>query len=269
MPNSALTTSVAVYRALLRLYPTEHRREYGPHMLQVFGDCCRDASERGPVGFVDLWTTTLIDLVKSAFEERARKGFRMSREAFVRWCSLAAVLGGLAWTVGLMVLTSRPAGVPGSYRFAEDLVPVAFACLCSFTLASVGHALSNDATKTRGLALSGAGIAVIATLLLLLSSVLWILGVNFGDPSGDIGWRIQFALLVTLMLAFGMTGLSSLRNAASRLVGVALVAAVALNFLGNGEDDRAWFWLPFGLAWIAFGLTHLARSFRPRTPQAS
>jgi hypothetical protein len=30
-------------------------------------------------------------------------------------------------------------------------------------------------------------------------------------------------------------------------------------YVFNTEDDRAWLWIPFGLAWIVVGLLHLAR----------
>ncbi|GGK34475.1 hypothetical protein GCM10008955_30620 [Deinococcus malanensis] len=67
MTIQAVEKSVAAYRFLMRLYPAEHRAEYGPHMLQVFQDCCRDAyRRRQEKGIQDLWLGTLLDLVKSA-----------------------------------------------------------------------------------------------------------------------------------------------------------------------------------------------------------
>ncbi|GGM18235.1 hypothetical protein GCM10010841_27980 [Deinococcus aerophilus] len=75
MGVQAVERSVAVYRVLLRLYPTEHRAAYGPHMLQVFQDCCRDMyRQRQSAGLQEMWLSTALDPLKSAFEERTRRG---------------------------------------------------------------------------------------------------------------------------------------------------------------------------------------------------
>ncbi|GGL87967.1 hypothetical protein GCM10010840_27530 [Deinococcus aerolatus] len=42
MGVQAVERLVAVYRALLRLYPAEHRAAYSPHMLQVFQEASGD-----------------------------------------------------------------------------------------------------------------------------------------------------------------------------------------------------------------------------------
>ena len=66
-----LATSDRVYRLLLAVYPPAFRRAYGPHMAQVFRDCCRDALRRdGVPGLIRLWARTLGDLVTTAFKER-------------------------------------------------------------------------------------------------------------------------------------------------------------------------------------------------------
>ncbi len=39
----AVKLSASFYNLLLASYPTRFRQEYGPHMLQVFRDCCRKA----------------------------------------------------------------------------------------------------------------------------------------------------------------------------------------------------------------------------------
>ena len=62
--------SVRVYQALLLAYPTAFQREYGPHMAQLFRDCCLRAFRRGgPSGMVRLWLFTLLDLVHSVLEQ--------------------------------------------------------------------------------------------------------------------------------------------------------------------------------------------------------
>jgi uncharacterized protein involved in exopolysaccharide biosynthesis len=69
--SKAVTFSEKIYCFLLRMYPAEHRREYGASMVQLFRDQCRDASrEVGWRGLVMLWFRTLLDLVKTSALER-------------------------------------------------------------------------------------------------------------------------------------------------------------------------------------------------------
>lgn len=57
-----------VYRALLTMYPQQHRREYGTEMVQLFRDRFRD--EGGGLRSALVWTDIGSDLVKTAFTER-------------------------------------------------------------------------------------------------------------------------------------------------------------------------------------------------------
>ncbi|MDQ5852090.1 MAG: sugar transferase [Chloroflexota bacterium] len=66
-----LSVSERVYRLLLVAYPAEFRRIYGPHMAQVFRDCCREAhARRSTRGVIELWMHTLRDLAATAPRER-------------------------------------------------------------------------------------------------------------------------------------------------------------------------------------------------------
>jgi len=66
--------SQRIYRLLLRCYPQEFRREYGPHMVQLFRDCCRSAAVRdGRAGLCRLWLRVLLDLIRTAPEEHLQK----------------------------------------------------------------------------------------------------------------------------------------------------------------------------------------------------
>ena len=60
--------SEKVYRALLRAYPSEHRREYGEPMVQLFRD--RMHRDGGGLGTLAVWMHMLFDLVRSASRER-------------------------------------------------------------------------------------------------------------------------------------------------------------------------------------------------------
>lgn len=58
------------YAALLRLYPAEHRRAFGPQMLQTFKDQYRDAYANDETGF-GFWLAVVGDTLRNSMKERA------------------------------------------------------------------------------------------------------------------------------------------------------------------------------------------------------
>lgn len=67
----SMRVSVRCYQLLLQAYPRDFRREYGPLMLQVFGDACLEAYRRNrAAGLAGLWLRTGIDLCKTSLDER-------------------------------------------------------------------------------------------------------------------------------------------------------------------------------------------------------
>jgi hypothetical protein len=70
-----LLVSERFYAVLLYLYPKEFRAAYSQPMRLTFRDACWGAYIRnGSAGLLALWLPTLVDLFKSALEERARRG---------------------------------------------------------------------------------------------------------------------------------------------------------------------------------------------------
>ena len=68
--SRALSLSVRLFERLLAVYPQAHRRAYGPAMVQVFRDQCRDAWRDGRGwGLTWLWLRVLPDLVKTSVLE--------------------------------------------------------------------------------------------------------------------------------------------------------------------------------------------------------
>ncbi len=87
----------AVYGALLVLYPVEFRRAYGPQLVQVFKDRCRDVCrQRGMGALLVLWFHTLADLVTTALVER-RSAMRQTVSAYqpLRWAGALVLIGGV------------------------------------------------------------------------------------------------------------------------------------------------------------------------------
>ena len=95
--------SERVYETLLLMYPKGFRDAYGPHMVQVFGDLCRDERDRaGLVGLVMLWARTVLDLLRTAASERTRtvpgSTFVLpvaGSPRMVRWGGAAAIVGAV------------------------------------------------------------------------------------------------------------------------------------------------------------------------------
>jgi hypothetical protein len=80
---------------VLRFYPADSRREYGPLMVQVFRDVTRDAyHSQGWAGILLWWCATFFDLVLTVFEQRRKVRFEMSKSMFVQLAGIFLIVGG-------------------------------------------------------------------------------------------------------------------------------------------------------------------------------
>ncbi len=78
-----------VYRAMLRVYPAEHRRAYGDAMAQLFRDRLR--RDGGGIGTARVWASVGPDLVGSAFIERLETA--MNTQTWTnRWWEVTVIL---------------------------------------------------------------------------------------------------------------------------------------------------------------------------------
>lgn len=106
---------VRVYRALLVIYPKDFRQTYGPHMVQVFRDSCRDEARRsGSIGLLALLARTAWDLFTTAVSERSNaavgRGFAIpvaSSPKMVRVGGIAAIVGGVLGLTTVLLLDLR------------------------------------------------------------------------------------------------------------------------------------------------------------------
>ena len=99
--QAVLSFSDNLYRRFLRAYPAEYRQGFSEDMAQVFRDLCREIYEReGLLGFLELWLTTLFDLLKTAIEERSREVVQMTKEKFIRLSGWALMLAGATFMLG-------------------------------------------------------------------------------------------------------------------------------------------------------------------------
>lgn len=101
LPASMLRIAERLYRILLLSYPAAHHRAYGPSMIQLFRDLCRDAyRHRGLSGLLWLASLMLVDTAVNAVLEHAevlKEGSRMmTRQQHARVIISAGMPFGLA-----------------------------------------------------------------------------------------------------------------------------------------------------------------------------
>jgi hypothetical protein len=86
--------SVRLYGLLLRAYPADFGRDYGPQMEQVFGDLYREARERGGRRAIALlWALTIYDLARTAVTQRITP--RADHEEVAMYDRRLAVVGSV------------------------------------------------------------------------------------------------------------------------------------------------------------------------------
>ena len=74
--SRVLVWSDRLYGSGLRAFPRAYRREYGPHMAHVFGDCSRAAYEKaGWWGVVRQWPSAFTEALVTAIDERLKPGW--------------------------------------------------------------------------------------------------------------------------------------------------------------------------------------------------
>ena len=93
--------SERIYRWLLRAYPSEHRREYGELMVQLFRDRMR--RDGGGYGGLSVWMQMIIDLAGSAYSEHRREPDMTTK----MWLVSALVALVLIGTVGVGTLMAQ------------------------------------------------------------------------------------------------------------------------------------------------------------------
>jgi hypothetical protein len=241
-----------VYRMLLNAYPPRFRAEYGPHMAQVFRDTCRDASRQGGVmPVVALWLPLLLELITTAIQERIEEGLHMSLSSLGRWSSPLAMLAGVSLVVyAVLAGQLAPGIVGGPHRNADALTPFVAITFFSIALAGLGmyglfaEQLGHIGKMGFALSLAGLVFGLIYTGGMLLRNVM-------GEPSWN--WSVG-AILCVMLFAPLLYGIAFLQpSGLPRWVGILLIlAAIGVGFF-NTEDNRVYWGIPIGLAWLGVG----------------
>ncbi len=264
--------SVQMYQRLLVAYPQSFRRVYGAPMLQVFRDCCREAASTGGIaGLLRYWLIAFGDLIVSALAERRREEVHMSRTAWIRLGSLAAIIGGVIATVfaalGLTVAIAQLLDENSPLGLALFPVHVvswgAPALLVLYVLPLIG-VQARGANRAGvfgwisitvaiiGMVISGLGSGLTSVVLYSQAGSCYSpLDCNFYDPDryllmGYMGGMLGSVIFAIGMIVYGITALR--RRVLSRhnwlllaigLISLLSVAASVIAMLVSGGSDYA------------------------------
>lgn len=138
-----ITLLERAYRGLLILYPAKYRLEYGPLMVQVFRDMCRNVYHgQGKAGLAWWGIVTLTDLIRTVIEQHIEERSRLKLKpgqgrtltmTTQKWSGLASFLLAICLVIpeGLYLTGNlREANGPLFYDLADLLYgPVKAACL--------------------------------------------------------------------------------------------------------------------------------------------
>jgi hypothetical protein len=170
-----------IYRLLLRAYPPDFRAVYGPEMVLVFRDQCRD----GDVRTIGFWAAVIWDVARSAPALRVeawRAGGMENTRTVEVTMKIGAILTvllagfGIVGAVGEWVAGSKGA-MGGSY-----VVAVALGVFASALLLGAGVAILLRSRQAARLALLASLAMVVAARLLFPWMSIFSQLVGFGLP---------------------------------------------------------------------------------------
>lgn len=162
----AVLRSEKIYRRLLRLYPKNHRQEFGTSMVQVFRDLCRQSySSNGPRGLAKVWLKTIPDLTQSVILEHE---YEMRR-----WLMAAKQNshGGTnpRWVMGLLISASIIAvGMIASIVVRESGGPAIIALIVAVAFNLAGALIMDLFGQRDGAVLGAMGLLMLLGALPLL-----------------------------------------------------------------------------------------------------
>jgi hypothetical protein len=266
----AVRYSVWVYQRLLIAYPQPFRHVYRAQMVQVFRDCCREATTTdGKAGLLRYWLIAFGDLIVSALAERRREELHMTRTLWIRIGSLSAIIGGGIATIfaGLSLTSAVAQLLDENSSLGLALFPVhivswgASALVLLYVLALVGLQV-RGASRTGvvgwisitlailGMVISGLGSGLTSVFLYSQAGSCYSpLNCNFYDPNGYLMMGYMVELLGSIIFTVGIVvyGIVALRrrilpryNWLPLIVGIipllTLAASVIAMLVSGGSD---------------------------------
>ena len=175
--------SCRIYGLLLFAYPKDFRREYGPHMAQVFRDSYR-AEKRTRV--FRLWLNTLVDLLRTAPKERMQNVDEGVVMKAIRNLAIAIVIYALAiFLTGRFLVTARHHLPFAVGTFIDSLVSIGV--LFNFIVLLL--------VSTRLMAATRAVVTSAIATLVLITGALTIMAMNLPAEAGPTGISILMMAL--------------------------------------------------------------------------
>ena len=252
--STIVSLSNRIYNLLVYAYPKPFRREYGCEMSQFFRDDVRGTlREGGMSALFRLWFITFFDLFKTAFAEHIWEVFHMPVEKMTRWSGPAAALGGLLFTLGIILNTGEFSVALGILTF---LIPVPFLGLGQYGL--FRRLPTNNGLQNR-----------LSVVLALGGLVVYNLGIVAALLTDNDSF-VTLSIIAFLISAVGMTGMGimALKNKslgnwsfAPLLVGgvslfiiIAFMRAFYLSIESNNPISVFITIIIFGVSWVIMGI---------------
>lgn len=280
--RAVLGFSERLYSLLLYLYPRRFRAAYGQQMRQTFRDACGVAHRRSGVGGVlALWPPTLLDLFRSALEERAQQGeIRMFKARLMTMAGPLTVLVGALWLLAALGDFVFRIGLQGNEAFLGLITLPFFLSFIPLLFALLGirrhfHPIAGGLGRL-GLLVSvagGAGVLVSVLINILLSGL-----VPEAGPHLWVNYTAVFSI-ISIRVGFILFGLDVSRNRLlprwnwlPLLLGLTVLLSLPMEWFGVPAFLPTQWASPFlhfaisGVCWLLFGLTLLGQG---RTAQAT
>ena len=265
-PHNLIVISERLYRLLLFMYPADYRREYAPHMAQLFRDMCRDAyAQEGIPGMVMWWAATFFDLLVTAFEERRKAKVLLNMSLLKRFAGIFLIGGGISFMLASYSQLQPGSHYPftGIYSLSSQFFVPGYLLIL---LGVVGLALryARRLGTVGGLTLWIGALGLLTTCIWLVFSLI----PNGWDQFFAVG-IMGFFLYIVCLIIFGAIAIR--RNILPRwnvlpiVMGVMTVAILVPFFSGGSE--------PYGAQWPLFfcvlliGLFHAMIGYGVHTEQ--
>ncbi len=259
LDSPTILLSTRIYRVLLALYPAEYRQEYGPLMLQVFRDVLRDrCRENGWAGVLLWWCATGFDLLITAFEERRKFRFGMSKANFTKLTGLFFVVGGVC----AMIMAFSQLQPDDHYTYYGIYQIAMWFMAPAFILIGLGCAglFLREATSLHIIGRLGLLAAGIGAVLTGVGATLTV-----AASTGEDFWPLwYYAMLAHIggVLVFGLVHLRTPVLPVFRALplqiaaGYVFLLVLAGYFQPRSLQNLLWFvmMLGVGLGWLGIGL---------------
>jgi hypothetical protein len=170
-----------IYRLLLRAYPPDFRAEYGPEMVLLFRDQCRD----GDVRTIGFWTAVIWDVARSAPALRVAawraRGTENTRTVEVTM-KPAAILTVLLGVFGILSAASEWVAASKQAIEGTHALAVVLGVFASALLLGAGVAILLRRPQAARLALFASLASIVAARLVFPWMSIFSQLVGFGLP---------------------------------------------------------------------------------------